>query len=846
MAFSRVLRYAKLSEAEEVDFKILFIQSLLSGFGASFFFVVVNTFFLKKTSIASLPPGYILSGIFGFFLIAVYKKWQKKFGVISAYSIGYVMYCIVGILLFIGQKLCPDTSLLTTVIAYVGFVVVLPFGSMQVLGFSTVCLRVFNISQSKRLLALIGTGEVIASIVAYLIIPFLTRWMGGAAPLLILSAAANIMAIIPLRRVYRNNKEKLDAIAFKPNQAKMNVAFFRNDKFFMLIAIVTIFSVSAVYFADYAYLLSVRYIHNESGYEIASIVAIIFSLIKSGELVFSLLSGKILNSYGMKTALIVLPVLLAFSSLMGSVFGIVFFEIPFFVVCFLLFNKWSERAVRKGVTIPAMKVLYQVVEPDNRARLQTAIEGTLSQYATIAAGLFLFAFSLIFKNRDILFFLRSISFVYLVVFAGWGWFMYRLFGTYKDKIHDFIKNIDHNKNSAVVTDIGEVVDIEKDTAVTETYGSVVTNAMDYADKLNAIIPEEYIAFYNPQLKSIFTGKDSSLHQMKRTYYNNENFFSRLLIIWYMRNHNYSEKINFIKEYYDISALLLKLEMLAMLNSNDNKVQAEDVFFFTNLCKDTSGEIMWTESAINDLAGNIQPALKDALYNQVSILHNVLFELLKVLYDKTSIVSVQGIINSKDRSLENRLFAVELLDNVLEPEMKKIIVPLFEDVSFATKKEKLQKILLIYHLPVEARLKEILMTNFMIVSPYIKQLALQEYYSLTGDASILAAFAASNLENLNATARMLMDDLNEHTFASKTNAVEKMKLSSLIDPSSLSYFINWGLFTNAKKKPGVVQNEYTDKHTYQFNDKFISSMNDNGSKLLLDTFGLSLMFKINKQ
>ena len=50
MAFSRVLRYAKLSETEEIDFKILFIQSLLSGFGASFFFVVVNTFFLKKTS----------------------------------------------------------------------------------------------------------------------------------------------------------------------------------------------------------------------------------------------------------------------------------------------------------------------------------------------------------------------------------------------------------------------------------------------------------------------------------------------------------------------------------------------------------------------------------------------------------------------------------------------------------------------------------------------------------------------------------------------------------------------------------------------------------------------------
>src|ERR1700733_10366302 len=174
MAFERLMKYAKLNPSEEKDFKLLFIQSLLSGFGASFFFVVVNTYFIKKTSVPSLPPAYILSGIFGYVLITLYKRWQRKSGVVYSYTVGFMIYGLSALALYICRWMFNDTSSAAIYIAYIGFIVVLPFASMQALGFSTICLRVFNIAQSKRLLALIGTGEVIASVIAYLIIPLLT------------------------------------------------------------------------------------------------------------------------------------------------------------------------------------------------------------------------------------------------------------------------------------------------------------------------------------------------------------------------------------------------------------------------------------------------------------------------------------------------------------------------------------------------------------------------------------------------------------------------------------------------------------------------------------------------
>ncbi len=533
MAFERLMKYAKVNPSEERDFKLLFVQSLFSGFGASFFFVVANTYFIKKTSIPSLPPAYILSGIFGYILITLYKRWQRKSGVVHSYTIGFMIYGLSAIALYIGRLIFNDASPVSIYIAYIGFVVVLPYSSMQVLGFSTICLRVFNIAQSKRLLALVGTGEVIASIIAYLIIPFLTKWLGGSAPLLLISGIANMAAIIPLRKTYKNNKEKLDSIKFSNVQKKMDIAFFRNDQFYLLIAIVTVFSVMAVYFADYTYLLSVRYIAAESGMEIAAIVAIVFSIIKSGELVMSLLSGSIIRANGMKISLIMLPALLVLCSFIGFTTGVIFINIPFFLVFFLLLIKWNERVVRKGVTIPAMKVVYQVTDPEHRAQLQTSIDGTISQYATILAGVFLWILSNAFSSKDILFFLRIVAFVYLIAFVGWSWYTLKLYNVYREKIMEYLHRFRAGAPKADVAEFETAAETIAGQEITfPEHHQLVRSAIERPLLLDTHTISEYISFYDPRIKQL-PGDSSILRKASSAYYNNENFFSRLLIIGYI-------------------------------------------------------------------------------------------------------------------------------------------------------------------------------------------------------------------------------------------------------------------------------------------------------------------------
>ena len=838
------MKYIKLSPTEEKDFRLLFIQSLLSGFGSSFFFVVVSTYFIKKTSVPSLPPAYIMSGIFGYVLITLYKRWQKKSGVVYSYTIGFLIYGLSALALYICRRVFADASPVALYIAYIGFIVVLPFASMQALGFSTICLRVFNISQSKRLLALIGTGEVLASVIAYLVIPFLTKLMGGSYPLLMLSFLFNMAAILPLRQTYKHNKEKLDSIKFGSAKNKLNFAFFKKDRFYMLIAIVTIFSVMAVYFADYTYLLSVRYIASEGGYEIATVVAIVFSIIKTGELLISLLSGTIIRTYGMKTSLMMLPVLLVLSSLLGFSTGLIFLNIPFFLVIFLLFNKWSERVIRKGVTVPSMKVVYQVTDAEDRAQLQTVIDGTLSQYATIVAGVFLWVLSISFSSNNILFFLRIIAFVYLIAFTLWGWVTLLLFSDYKVKIKEYLHQFRANDRKVDIVEFEQSSDeegLEQPTIIKHHH--LVEDARRRKLVLDLHTVTELIANYNPNVR-IAVGEPSILRKARSAYYNNENFFSRLLIIAYIEFQDEETRISFVKEYYSISELELRVQMVAMLNKTHFRTRPEDTFFFTGLCQDVATEIMWTESSLNDVADQVNQDLVDALKYHVVTLQDLLFELLKVLYEQESIQVVQDILNSKDKSLENRLFAVELLDNILETQMKKLVMPLIEDSSYSSKKERLNKTILIYELSCTDRLKEILMSNYMTVGPHIKQLALKEYYRLTNDKTMLSAYASSYVENLHAMAATLLHNTDENLHYAKIGVVHSMNLSQELNPNILPYFIKWGLFSKDRRRHNIVANEYLNKQTYQFNPDYIMTIHHDSMAISADMLGLSLILKID--
>src|SRR5579872_5601269 len=395
----KIVDLFSVMEEEVKSFRLLFLQSLFIGFANSYYYVASSTFLLKKVPVKLLPESYIFTGLAGFLLIQVYKNLQKKRGIAGSYSMSLLIFSLVCFLNFIAMIKFGGNKDFSRFLAYFIVVFAAPFTAIFSLGLYAQCSRLYNMAQSKRLLALVVSGEILSSVVAFMSIPLLRDVIKGREYVLLPAAGVfTLLVFVPFSRLNKFNHGKFSTIATVTGARKINFNFLRKDKFFFLIAIVSLFSVFAVYVVDYAYLISVRSMSEKTGYQIAEIASVFLFVVKLGELSFSFLSGRILSSKGVKFSLMLLPiVLLLFAALAffsGFVSGIA-------LLAFIFIAKLADRAIRKSITTPSIKVMYQVAEPHERLDIEASIDGVLNQVTIIISGALLLVISVVFfKEMD--------------------------------------------------------------------------------------------------------------------------------------------------------------------------------------------------------------------------------------------------------------------------------------------------------------------------------------------------------------------------------------------------------------------------------------------------------------
>lgn len=427
-----------INEDEKKRTMLLFWHSFILGVATSFFFVASNSFFIKNVSLSNIPLAYIAAGLCGLFMVSGYKSYQARHGVYSSYMLSLVLFAFISGALYFLHHSPRLESHYSVLLGYSAFVLIYPFSVLFVIGFSSIGLSIFNLSQSKRLTALVGTGEVIASILGYLIVPVITRFVGNTEILFGLSSFVLIASVFPLRKL----KEQAAASVNKPKATvKLNLRVLSQDGFYKLIASFTFFSVVAMYLSDYTYLLATRQLAAVTEIEIAIIISVLFTLIKAGELTFSFLSGNIITSRGMHFALVLLPVVLSIIIVSAFLSEFIFSEYAFFLIVFFLLNKWNERVIRKGITTPALKVLYQVTKPSERAQIQTLLEGLINQLATIVVGVLLFLLTSFIAKENPLNFFKAAIYVSIVLLGGWLFITNKLYHAYKVRVHDFLHSL---------------------------------------------------------------------------------------------------------------------------------------------------------------------------------------------------------------------------------------------------------------------------------------------------------------------------------------------------------------------------------------------------------------------
>jgi len=835
----RVVGLFSVMEEEVRSFRLLFLQSLFIGFANSYYYIASSTFLLKKVDVKLLPQSYIFTGLAGFLFIQVYKNSQRKGGIIGSFRMSLLTFSFVCFLNFFAMMKFGSNEEFSRFLAYFMVVFAAPFTAIFSLGLYAQCSRMYNMAQNKRLLALVVSGEILSSVIAFMSIPMMRGLIKGQEYVLLpVAAVFTLLVFIPFNKLIRLSGEKFSAVAAVVGARKINFSFLRKDKFFLLIAVVSLFSVFAIYVIDYAYLVSVRSMSERTGYEIAQIASVFLFVVKLGELSFSFLSGKILSSKGVKFSLMLLPVILLLFSALAYLSG---FLSVISLLAFIFIGKLADRAIRKSITTPSIKVMYQVAEPHQRLDIEATIDGLLSQVTIVISGALLLVISLIFY-KDIESLLKVFSLVSVLAFGLWCFFSLKMYDSYRVKIHDFLSRL---KRHGVAKDSDNQVEgtdnlVQRNDELHLTEKIKITqNKISDATKEDLI---KLLKIYNSKqfLDFVSEAPDKIARKLVQIYYSNNFYFSRLLIIKYLPYFHGQTAFTFLTELWEVSDLTGRLELIVSFNELKNK--HVDAAFFERQCENCVNEIIWADATINDLAALKDESLEHELTYHRRLLVYLLFELLKPIYDPSVIQVIFDIITNDDEDIESQLFALELLDITLRPGLKEIIKPVIEPLSFEDKKQKLDKIFHIYHLSPKDRIIDILMKDYNMVNLKLRETALIAYNKISEEKNVLSAFRTHSIDNLKFKADEFFNGFATPVYHAKKELLVHIEVNYDFIRPYAPYIFNYAIFAPKymRSKPGGHVNKLSN------NSFFIDAETSSNVALKLDTLAIALLVTLKQR
>lgn len=430
--------------------KLLFLYSFSLGFFIAFYFVPANSKFLENYGHFELPYAYLISGVVGILAITVYSFIQKhkrsKTLFVSAIIFMLFISLLSKVFLYVLENDLIDISFdlkssLTRAISFFVFVWAWPFISLVATITGGLALRLFNLLQVKKFYGLINMGGVIAATISYFLISQILKIIGSQYDLILIGSVGLLSAVVLLLYIYKKFPEKKQVVKekIKGEKPKFWGGLLKN-KFIFFIFIGAIASSVVIYIADYGFLITVKATKDEilgGDQQVAKFLSLVFGGLKVGELIISLISGRILTKGGLKLGLVLLPLFITTLFLTAFISAQIVGVVSFLFLGLMTSGKMFERIIRRGVDDPSFNVLYQTLPDDQKLFVQTRV-GIVQQGAIAIAGTFLLLinFSLHTSGSDfqVQFYpLYTLPIMMLAIYLA-----FQLYSRYKNRIKEIL------------------------------------------------------------------------------------------------------------------------------------------------------------------------------------------------------------------------------------------------------------------------------------------------------------------------------------------------------------------------------------------------------------------------
>ncbi|MGH9324159.1 MAG: cyclic nucleotide-binding domain-containing protein [Vicinamibacteria bacterium] len=408
----RLFRWLDIRPGERRSTSLMLVHSFFTGTSTVFFETAASALFLAHYEAAVLPYVYLIAAVVSIVAGFGYTRAKERVAFAPLMTGTLAFLLVTTCLLRIGLSLGETGWLIFTMM-----IVYRLLSMLTDLEYWAVAARLYDVQQSKRLFGLVGSGEVAARVIGSFSVPLLVRSL-GVENLLWLSVFGLGACLLLLASILRSfpdvgsggGEEGAEAPVASDSRA---IRSLRSNPYLKSIFLLAFFAVLGKYFVDFAFLSEMQ----TRWHEVENLAAFfgVFSGVTQivNLLIRVLISGRLLNRFGILVGLLVLPSAHFLCTL--AIVAVAGVPLPTAVFWLTIGNQGLYKTLKHTVDNPSFKVLYQPLPRRERLAAQIGVEVIVTPVAIALAAALMILFSHPALSAP-----TPFGVLMLLNFAGWG------------------------------------------------------------------------------------------------------------------------------------------------------------------------------------------------------------------------------------------------------------------------------------------------------------------------------------------------------------------------------------------------------------------------------------------
>lgn len=398
---NRFVEALRIKSQEQKQIVLMLCTGFFMGIFTATYQVTADSLFLNQLG-DYLDKAFVVAGVLGMLTTALFSTAQSfiKYttlaigSVVTIFAFTVAMYC----LMHFGNRDYSDYYVFAI------YCMTGPITAVLLLSFWGIFGRLFNFRQSKRIIGWIDTGQLIAAILSTLIvIPISNAYVKDTSNYLFVCALSMAVVLVLMlfisRRFQISKNDPREVSATVRRESRLTRIF--SDNFIVLLSVFLLVSMVMFVLSQYSFqkLLTqmypnVRELTNFNSFFVGSVYVISLGM-------QTFVNQRIINNYGLRISLFVLPIIMIIFSIGAIATGLIFgYEksvtttgfVYFFL--FVAVSRLFNWTLRESLETPVFKLFFIPLDSRLRFSIQSKVEGLVNETARFVGGAIIFGLAL--------------------------------------------------------------------------------------------------------------------------------------------------------------------------------------------------------------------------------------------------------------------------------------------------------------------------------------------------------------------------------------------------------------------------------------------------------------------